>query len=426
MKVLLVNVFVMGENNATGVTLKNMLYKLPGAELCEYCADTVCEKKGLPGVVFYQADEGDDPVRYMINKIRENKGNYGRQEPAPFFLTAGNPFKELIHGIIDCSPFRINQEVMSKMTDFAPDVIYTLGGSIKLMKTSLKLAKKLQKPIVFHCMDDWRSCIYTASVLSYPFHFYINHLIRKVHKYAVMNLAICEDMAEIYERDYKIPYSYASNCVFEFNEDEYCAREDGMLVVFSGGLHFGRGNTLLKLAGEIERLNTEGYKIHLEIYAPEPQAAGYKDRFVFEHTTLLPYVDKEKQMENLKRADALLHVESENSKEIQYMKLSFSTKLVEYFAAGRTVIGFGNKEIASLKYIEKNQCGAVAENMCQFRELLISLLNHQNTRKNYAEKSYITAKTYHSRESVQERIFKVFETSGIQWRKKEDEIKDKD
>ena len=146
----------------------------------------------------------------------------------------------------------------------------------------------------------------------------------------------------------------------------------------------------------------------------------------FEHTTLLPYVDKEKQMENLKRADALLHVESENSKEIQYMKLSFSTKLVEYFAAGRTVIGFGNKEIASLKYIEKNQCGAVAENMCQFRELLISLLNHQNTRENYAEKSYITAKTYHSRESVQERIFKVFETSGIQWRKKEDEIKDKD
>jgi glycosyltransferase involved in cell wall biosynthesis len=58
----------------------------------------------------------------------------------------------------------------------------------------------------------------------------------------------------------------------------------------------------------------------------------------------------------LATADVLVHVESFDEDIARFTRLSLSTKLPEYLASGRPLLGIGPQALASMKYIR--ECGA--------------------------------------------------------------------
>ena len=67
--------------------------------------------------------------------------------------------------------------------------------------------------------------------------------------------------------------------------------------------------------------------------------------------------------EDLKNAmlnsDILLHVECNNIYSKSITKLSVSTKMPEYLALGKPILGFGPKDVASMKVLSDNGIGVV-------------------------------------------------------------------
>ena len=166
---------------------------------------------------------------------------------------------------------------------------------------------------------------------------------------------------------------------------------------------------MLEVAALIEQLNLEGMAFELEVFAPPKQVQVYQERFQkFEHTKLFPYVPQEEQAVNLKRADILLHVESFENTDIEYMKYSFSTKLVEYFAVGRAVIGLGSKELASIEYIAERECGWTADTIASLSKVLKTAYQKADMREQYARNALNVAKGNHSQKAIQDRIYQLF------------------
>lgn len=414
MHVLIVNAIMMGDNNATGITMKNMLYGIKNVEYLQLCVDyRVNAHEQLVETLFIGLDNAPaDKMVWHLKGKPEFSVNKEIAKSEQLVSLAGKRGKlgEFLKGIVDSVPVSLDDEQYKKINDFKPDLIYTMGASMHVMRLALKLSKKLEIPIVFHCMDDWKSTIYTKSILSYPFRKETLSLLKSINNRGKINLAICEKMANYYAKEYRKKYNYASNCIFEFNEVPYSADDKkSMLMIFSGGLHFGRGERLKEVAEVIDELNKAGKRIELEVFAPSSQVSIFEKEFSeFEHTRLLTYVEQHKQMENLCRADILLHVESNDLTEMQYMQYSFSTKLVEYFATGRTVIGFGSKTLSSIEYIEKMKCGMIAEKSDELKAKIMTLYDRPDLLEEFSKRSLDVAVNYHSQEAVQKTILDTF------------------
>lgn len=415
MNVLIVNAILIGDNNATGVTMENMLLQMEGVNYLQFCIDYQKQNHEETVDTIYLATD-DSISDYLINVIKTRKNRGLKSAAGQTVVTSansGSTLGEAIRGFCDALPCRISSENLEIIRDFSPQLIYTMGSNIRVMRIAKRLSDYFGIPIVFHCMDDWRATKYMRSALSRPFNQILRKEISEINKRSVVNLGICKKMADFYACEYQKPYSFASNCVFEFNRNPYCQASSGtMKIIFSGGLHFHRGDKLRQVGELIERLNTEGYHIVLDIYAPEEQTAQYARKYEdLQYTNCFPYVDKSKKMENLMSADILLHVESDDEADKKHMKYSFSTKLVEYFAAARAVVGFGDKQLSSIAYIEDMKCGLTAENIDELEKCFTLLYSDLDLRRKYAENSLNVAISCHSQKAVQKKILNVFETS---------------
>lgn len=423
MNVLIVNAILIGDNNATGVTMENMLLHMEGVNYLQFCIDYQKQNHTELVDTIYLATN-DSLSDYLISVIRTMRNSIQKSVAEKTVVTSannGSDLGEAFRALCDAMPCRISSKNLAIIRDFSPQLIYTMGANIRVMRIARKLSDYFNIPIVFHCMDDWRATKYMKSALSRPF----NHLLRKemseINKRSVVNLGICKKMAYFYTCEYQKPYSFASNCVFEFNRNSYCPNStETMKIIFSGGLHFHRCDKLRQVGELIERLNIQGYHIILNIYAPKEQAAQFKKKYDdLQYTNCFPYVDKSKKMENLMSADVLLHVESDDEADKKHMKYSFSTKLTEYFAAARAIVGFGDKQLSSIEYIEDMKCGLTAESIDELERCFLLLYSDLDLRRKYADNSLNVALLYHSQKAVQEKIRSVFEISIREKREKD-------
>ena len=118
----------------------------------------------------------------------------------------------------------------------------------------------------------------------------------------------------------------------------------------------------------------------------------------------------DQQLTNLSSADILIHVESTDPADIQYMKYSFSTKLVEYCAAGRTLIGYGDPSMSSIAYIAEKQIGCTA-NSPEELEMVLVKLSKPGKLEYYAQNAAHVGHQEHAQEIVQARIMSVFQAA---------------
>ena len=63
----------------------------------------------------------------------------------------------------------------------------------------------------------------------------------------------------------------------------------------------------------------------------------------------------------MKKADILLHVESNDLQYRSLTRLSVSTKIPEYLISGRLLLAFGPAEVASIKLLSDHNVGCVID-----------------------------------------------------------------
>ena len=203
-KVLIINATAIGANNGTGVTLRNIWQDYPRENLLQLVIDWDDSEKDID-IPTTQTPVEFCRIPYTIhrrlNKPRSGKGgvaNAGiKQKGVKSYL------HDCLRGTLDAFPVKYSC-VMDKVRTFSPDVIYTCGASIRVLKTANYIAKQLDIPIVLHLMDDWPETIYTTSFLSALFHRNVKRQLKKIHRRCVMNLASSDALGEKYSGLYGV------------------------------------------------------------------------------------------------------------------------------------------------------------------------------------------------------------------------------
>lgn len=181
--------------------------------------------------------------------------------------------------------------------------------------------------------------------------------------------------------------------------------EPPLKMIYTGNLLIGRDKTLKLLLKAIKEINLEKTEITLDIYTTT-NLTKKLTKAVIETPgcSFKGALPQSEVIEKQKQADVLIFMEALSGKDKYSARLSFSTKLTDYFAAGKCIFALGPRDIAPIEYLLQEDAAVVASNYKGIVKGIQRLLNPELIGE-YGKKAFDCGKRNHSGENVKN-IFK--------------------
>lgn len=285
-----------------------------------------------------------------IKKTLSPLHSYIRRKPMPVF----NFIRNALWSTKKWNNHRLNEWLI----DFNPEAIFFVGGPSSFSyKITKFIAQKFEIPIFLYYTDDYITPIKTRDPFWWANYFFLkrslNHILYRVNCIFVIG----EDMAKEFSLKLNkrcIPIMNAVN-VDDYSNKIVVNSNRNVEFAYFGGLHLNRWKTLLTLADSLKEINEEKkMNMTLSIYS-----GNILDETILEKFNKHPNinfkgsVNSQEIIEEMQIYDVLVHVESFEEKMISKTRLSISTKIPEYLASGKVILGVGPKELSSIRYLEK-------------------------------------------------------------------------
>lgn len=259
------------------------------------------------------------------------------------------------------------------VADFKPSIIFLpYYYATYVFRVALHLQKKFNLPMTGEaCLD-----IYSLKQLSLDPFFWINRIIirswiRKAAKHSASLYLISEKMRRDFQKYLKLPCKILYKIPdFSRMQNEYENVHTPVRFLFTGNIGANRWKSLRMLADALQR-NQFG---HLDIYTATPLTTRMKttlnvDGYSELHAPVTQ--DEVKVLQN--ESDVLVHAESFDLTNRLMVRYSISTKIMDYLCVGRTILGIGPRDIASIEYLRDNDVAMIATNEGELNKI-ISLL----------------------------------------------------
>lgn len=416
-RVLIINGYSIKEDNSTGLTLRSIVDHFNSEDVLEVYYFPITKNSGWNEIQSLRLDNKTKFIYNLITKVYKDKikneitGRIVEDEinNKPSLL---KKTKNIILAFDDFLEPNIeyNQDILNKIREFNPEVVYTLGASIFSLNLAYYISVKYNIPIVLHHMDNWRETTYSKL----PFARYprkkLSHLLEKVESRMNYGMTISDEMASKYEQITGKNYLSLMHTVQIDNVS--CRKSeiaDTVNFVYAGGLHLERWKVLKDIEKAIKELKITNKKVCLNIFTTQSDKAKYEHQFdecMVKFHDFLPHNEVYKIYD---LADILIHVESFDPEIINFTKFSLSTKIPEYLASGRPILCYAPMNIASSKYILETKSGLSVSNYTQLIDATKRLIEDENLREVMGENGISTALKKHSQEYKSKIMNKVFE-----------------
>ncbi|MDN7241709.1 hypothetical protein QWY14_07880 [Planococcus sp. N028] len=413
-KILIINGGPIGEFSGTGVTLKNLFEHWPADKLLQicYCDSDTEVVEGSPSFEIFPKSTVlfDYFFRKFLTKIKKNQYS-SVSVPMHNLEYRGNEKKihKFVRAILDLSPVFLQSETLKAIERFKPDVIYSNLSTVRLIKTVKFISKKYNIKPVIHFMDDWPTTLYASNKYTIWAHYKMNRKLLDLLSLSEYSITISNLMAVEYKKRYKIDFTPIANpIVSEIRNSTKINEEGKKILAYCGGLHLGRWENLKIIGEEFDKINNFFPDWEIQLYTSKKDWDVFKDNF----SGIQSIVWKKELMPSevlavLRGSELLIHVESFNSKIIEFTKYSFSTKIPQYMSSGKSIFTFGPKNLASTQYIENQKVGLLASNRKEIKEKLITLLNDPLYRKELGNNGLTKAKKEFSKNHLENELLKV-------------------
>ncbi len=182
-------------------------------------------------------------------------------------------------------------------------------------------------------------------------------------KNAVIKSDIFVTISEEMRSEYK--NLFGKDSIVSFNMSENIKIEDfnkeirsDFLLVYAGGLHFKRWETLVQLAEALKEFNKKNNRsVKLEVYSHQFVKQSIKDKLnILGASMYCGGLDAKGVLRVLNNADVLVHVESFSKECIESTRLSISTKIAEYISVGSKILAIGPSKVASMRFLDGHAC----------------------------------------------------------------------
>jgi glycosyltransferase involved in cell wall biosynthesis len=413
-RVLIISGEPFNLKSATGITLSNLFRDWPKEKLAQiYSADI---QPDLDVCAINWRISNNDLL--LIKQARQLLGKKSsslpsQRLPASTVVAKKNNVKvailrQILVPLVDLLPYQLSEDMQRQVREFAPDVIYSLLGSVRIVRLVNDLTVRYSVPVVAHFMDDWLSTYSSsgASITTTIQRLILNRLTHQTMKRSTIGLSIGDLMAEEYSQRFGVPFTAFMNPVSLPSDDAQSRSlsKEEVTFIYVGGFHLGRYENLVEFGQAIANVRKQGIPAKLLIYAPsadiEQYSAGLRNDGVEICGTLAP----QDVQTALLHADVAVHVESFLDKFSSYTRLSVSTKLPQYCAAALPILAYCPSQVASCRYVLDSQCGiAVGHNNLSILEAAIrDLASDPTLRQQLGRHALSVARERH--DAIKERI----------------------
>lgn len=292
---------------------------------------------------------------------------------------------------------------------FQPDFVFGPLGRVPVSNNLMRyVSTKYDIPLVTYPWDDH----YSLKKVAFSPFFWIKtfverHAIRKCAKQSEFLYGItqtmCDEYARYFHKDIKVLYKG-----YDFGEmPEIKKFTIPLKFIYMGNLGSGRWQVLGKLAEAINEINKKGKKVEMLVYSMSPKTEAMKKALDNGDSHLMPPVDNKDVLATMKSADVLVHVEPALLKDRLFFRLSFSTKLVDYFFNARCILALGG-DTSSIRYLRDNDAAIVETDVCKIKEQIERLVNQPDLVSEYAEKAWDCGLRNHQIQEIQDGIYSDF------------------
>ncbi len=416
LKILLITSMPWREDNNIGNSYSNLFGDIDDFEIAHiYCRDG--EPYNSKVKKYFQITEG---------RLVKNLVNPSIPTGRSFEMDASNNAKDLSQNSKIINKARIlrwelffiirdliwflgkwkSKELYQFVEEFKPDIIFaTLTYMSNINRMVVDLHRKYNIPLVLYSWDDvysWHNFSWNPLFLVRKL--YNRHYIRKSVKECSLMYTITKEMQDEYDRYFGLnskilykSYNFDGNPILKKHQVPFH-------LVFMGNIGAGRWKALAELAKSLHSINQGEQMAFLDIYTLSPVSDEIRKALdVPGSSHLNKAVMQEEVMRTQSNADILIHVEPLNKRDASFYRLSFSTKIVDYFYNARCIIGMG-KKTATLEYIERNDAGIVIYDCNDLKKTLLDLFKNPNKIQQYGINAWNCGVKNHSRGQIRKML----------------------
>ncbi len=417
MKVLVVTNVLWRNDNGVGNSYSNIFADMDGVEFANICCQEGKSQNSV-SVKCFQISESS-LVANLINKTVPSGHIENSDDQNKDAVQQGSR----IFNIIKRSRLQIffwlrnliwkmgrweSKELKSFIDDFNPDLIFAqVQDCMYLNDLIVYIQEYTKKPLLLYAWDD----VYSLKQFSLSPLFWIDRFcqrksLRKLMKHSELLYTISKEQTEEYKKllkkDTRILYKG-----YSFDEKPIVSEVNAPIrMLYTGNIYSGRYKTLKELCRELSVINKDNIKVQLDIYSGTPLSEKEKSALNMENTSkFLGSISEREVQEKQKEADILLHIEPFSLKGKLICRLSFSTKLVDYFYNGKCVFAVGDKVCSSMKYLKRYDAAIVSESIDEMKENIKRIAYNKELIKTYAEKAWECGSKNHKISEIQQKLY---------------------
>jgi len=242
--------------------------------------------------------------------------------------------------------------------------------------------------------------------------FFLRKSVRNLMKHADELLVILPKLQEEYKNIFRIPTDILTKGIDESKVFHTSVIQLPIKMIYTGNLFIGRDKTLINVVKAIKRLNDEYKKsvIQLDIYSHIHLSNKLKKKLEICGSSKFKGAVPISAIDGIQReADVVLFVEGMDFFNRNKARLSFSTKLTDYFKAGKCIFAVGPEKIAPMEYLSDNEAAVTATSAEEIYEELKFLVNNPSNIHKYAKKAYELGISKHSEKVMKNVLFSALE-----------------
>ena len=187
---------------------------------------------------------------------------------------------------------------------------------------------------------------------------------------------------------------------------------DPIRFVYTGNIYAGRWQALAALGRELDKLNEGGKRAELVIYTMTPMTKAMHNALTL-GSIRLPGGVPASEVEGIQNgADVLVYTESMKLREKLLVRLSFSTKLVDYMHTGRCMLAIGPSGIASIDHLKENDAAVTVTDMSELPAAVRDIVEDEAYRERYALNAWRCGAEHHERTTVRKRLYNELEKAA--------------
>ena len=271
------------------------------------------------------------------------------------------------------------KELDDFLDEFKPDIIlHGMDGYIHMNRLVRYAQKRTRAKAIGYIWDD--NFTYNQSKkIGYKIYRYfqrksLKKLVKKTDAFFAITPKTKQEADEFFHIDCTLLSKPLNAVPVAHNYETLCKP---LKMLYTGNLLIGRDKTLAKISLALKEMNKDASKIVLEIYTQTVLPEEYLQETQHEFCKIHPPISQTEVLQLQKDVDVLLFLEDLSNENLM-ARLSFSTKITDYFSAGKCIFAVGNPGLAPMQYFKDTNSAVLVEDVQNIESGLQKLLSREN------------------------------------------------